>query len=234
LLNHLVHDAAFADAAVLVNEFGEVGIDHHLIACATERLVVLAGGCVCCAIREDLVGAIRHLCAQRERGEIPPFSRLVLETTRLADPVPVLATLRTAAPAAASLEVTGTVTRVDGVLGLRTLAEFPQAVKQVVTADTLLITKAELTRPEELEKLQRTVEALNPWAPVEDHRSRLTLIVRHLDGKMLERSLRTFHHLKIEEQGRQAHISAEKLVGAGGTVGGRPIRRPTAPKWIKG
>ena len=358
-LNHLVHDAAFADAAVLVNEFGEVGIDHDLITFATERLVVLAGGCVCCAIREDLAGAIRHLCAQREQGEIPAFSRLVLETTGLADPVPVLVTLHAAAPAAASLEVTGTITTVDGVLGLRTLAEFPQAVQQVVAADTLLITKADLARPEELETLQRTIEALNPWAPVmvmdlhtgnpalavgsrlvrapshdagstgwvgrsgahegehhgdhghgmpdvspagvhsvsfvfdepldwtafgiwltmllhrhgkdvlrvkgilqvtgasapvalhsvqhlvhppihleawpsEDHRSRLTCIVRHLDGKMLERSLRAFHHIKIEGQGRRGRASGEKLAGAGGTVGGRPMRRPTAPSWIKG
>jgi G3E family GTPase len=320
--------------------------------------VVLAGGCVCCAIREDLVGAIRQLCAQREQGEIPAFSRLVLETTGLADPVPVLVTLHAAAPAAASLEVTGTITTVDGVLGLRTLAEFPQAVQQVVAADTLLITKADLARPEELETLQRTIEALNPWAPVmvmdlhtdnparavgsrlvrapshdagstawmgrsahegepqgdhghgrpnvspagvrsvscvfdepldwtafgiwltmllhrhgkdvlrikgilqvagtsapvafhsvqhlvhpplhleawpsEDHRSRLTCIVRHLDGRVLERSLRAFQNLRLEAQVRRGNASGTKGAGAGGTGGGRPIRRPTAPSWIKG
>jgi G3E family GTPase len=359
LLNHLVHDAAFADAAVLVNEFGEVGIDHDLITFTTERIVVLAGGCVCCAIREDLAGAIRHLCAQREQGEIPAFSRLVLETSGLADPVPVLVTLHAAAPAAASLEVTGTITTVDGVLGLRTLAEFPQALKQVVAADTLLITKADLANPETLETLQRTIEALNPWAPVmvldlqtgnpapavgsclarapspdagsmawggrsgahwgepqgghahgmptmapvgvhsvsfvcdepldwtafdiwltmllhrhgedvlrvkgilqvtgvsspvvlhsvqhlvhppvhleawpsEDHRSRLTFIVRHLDGKVLERSLRAFNAMRIDALGRRGNASGTKGAGAGGTVGGRPIRRPTAPSWIKG
>jgi G3E family GTPase len=359
LLNHLVRDAAFANAAVLVNEFGEVSIDHDLIAVATERIVVLAGGCVCCAIREDLAGAIRHLCAQRAQGEIPAFSRLLLETTGLADPVPVLRTLHAAAPAASSLEVTGTITTVDGVLGLRTLAEFPQAVKQVVAADTLLITKADLASPEALETLQRTLAALNPWArvmvidlhtghpslavgsrhggapshdagsaawvgqsgahggephgghgpvtpdvspagvhsvsfvcdepldwtafgiwltmllhrhgedvlrvkgllqvtgvtspvalhsvqhlvhppihleawPSEDHRSRLTFIVRHLDGRVLERSLRAFQQIRIDAQGRQGNASGTKLAGAGGTVGGRPVRRPTAPSWIKG
>ena len=92
LLQRLLLSKAFADTAVLVNEFGEVGLDHHLLRRIDDDVVLLQSGCLCCTIRGDLSLAIRDLYARRESGELPPFRRLVIETTGLADPVPVLAT----------------------------------------------------------------------------------------------------------------------------------------------
>src|SRR5262245_56533392 len=95
LLQHLLRFPQLCDTAVLINEFGEIGLDHHLVLQIDENVVVLPNGCLCCSIRNDLGDAMRDLLAWRERGEVPPFARLVIETTGLADPVPILHTLLT-------------------------------------------------------------------------------------------------------------------------------------------
>ncbi len=93
LLNRLMKDPQFQNSAVLVNEFGEIPLDHELIAQSEERLIVLPGGCVCCALREDVEGALRQLFERRDAGEIPAFEQIIIETTGLADPIPLLMTL---------------------------------------------------------------------------------------------------------------------------------------------
>ncbi len=104
------------DTAVLINEFGEIGLDHELVEASEEDTVVLKGGCICCTIREDLASTIRHLADLRRTGKIKPFSRLVVETSGLADPVPVLVTLKSDPRITQHLEFKGTIVTVDGVL----------------------------------------------------------------------------------------------------------------------
>ena len=95
LLNRLLQDPAMAGAAVIINEFGDIGLDHLLIATPNENTVLLASGCICCTVRGDLVNTLRDLDAQRRKGDLPPFDRVLIETTGLADPVPIVQTVVT-------------------------------------------------------------------------------------------------------------------------------------------
>lgn len=335
-LGRLLKEPDFADTAVIVNEFGEVGIDHDLIAEAEDAMLVLPGGCVCCAFRSDIEVALRDLFAARDEGRIPPFRRLAIETTGLADPLPLIMTLHQNPLALERLTRPQIVTVVDGVLGAATLVAHPEAESQAVHADRILISKVDLASGDEREALRAALRGLNPWAAIEeadlreapvaalfdpvrarkpeenlanaagttlahgdvssvsftldapldwtgfgvwmtlllhrhgdkvlrakgllsvdglpgptvfqsaqhlvhppqhlpawpsdDRRTRLVFIVRALDGGMLKRSLLAFD--------RAARHAPEKLehylpAGGGGSIAGRPIRRPTAPRWIK-
>jgi G3E family GTPase len=166
LLNRLLSDPAFCDAAVLVNEFGEIGIDHDLITQSTERVVVLAGGCVCCSIREDVEGALRNLFKRRDSGDLPMFNGLVIETSGLADPVPLLLTLRRSGVAASRLQLATVVTTVDAVLGVTTMARYREATRQIAAADVLVLTKSDLVSGDVLDGVRKALETLNPWAVV--------------------------------------------------------------------
>lgn len=167
LLNHVLADAAFADTAVIVNEFGDIPIDHALVRKANENVVVLPGGCVCCRVAGDLVNALRELHFQRAADAIPPFRRAVIETTGLADPAPILATLIEMPVVAARYSLAGVVTTVDGEHGARTLDEHPQALKQAAIADRLVITKADLAPAAALDALAGRLATLNPGARIE-------------------------------------------------------------------
>jgi G3E family GTPase len=170
LLNALLKRPAFADAAVLINEFGEVGLDHLLVREAREELLVLASGCVCCSLRADLVAQLSQLLAQRERGEVPRFSRIVLETTGLADPVPVIQTLMKHPSLSEALYLDGVVCTVDAQHGVSTLAREPQARKQVSIADRLLLTKVDLCDHAQIARVRAALEALQPGAPIRHSR----------------------------------------------------------------
>ena len=171
LLNALLRRPQFADAAVLINEFGEIGIDHLLVREAREELVVLASGCVCCSLRKDLVEQLLGLLAQRERGEVPAFSRLVLETTGLADPVPIVQTLMKHPLLSEALYLDGIVCTVDAQLGAATLEREPEARKQVSIADRLLLTKLDLATPAQLASAEAALRALQPSAPIAHSRA---------------------------------------------------------------
>lgn len=164
LLNRVLADPRFADTAVIVNEFGEIPIDHALVRSASGDVVVLPAGCVCCRVAGDLVAALRDLHYKRAAGEVPAFRRAILETTGLADPAPLLATLVEMPLVAARYALSGVVTTVDGEHGERTLDEHPEAVKQVAVADRLVVTKADRTTPEGLAALEARLGALNPAA----------------------------------------------------------------------
>jgi G3E family GTPase len=166
LLNALLRQPAFADAAVLINEFGEVGIDHLLVREAREELVVLASGCVCCSLRADLVAQLSELLEQRERGTVPRFSRIVLETTGLADPVPVIQTLLKHPQLSEALYLDGIVCTVDAQHGAAALAREPEARKQVSIADLLLLTKVDLCDRAQIAQVHAALEALHPAAPI--------------------------------------------------------------------
>ena len=144
LLNFLLKDPFLADAAVIINEFGDVGIDHLLVERADENVIEMASGCLCCTIRGDLIDTIHDLLARRCRGEIKAFNRIVIETTGLADPAPVLHAVMSEPGLLAACRLEGVITVVDAFNGMATLDAHPEAVKQVAVADRIVLTKVDL------------------------------------------------------------------------------------------
>ncbi len=165
LLNRLIGTPAFARAAVVINEFGEIAIDHLLVDSPAEHLVVLDNGCICCSARGDLAGALRALGRERAEG-LPPFDRVLVETTGLADPVPLMETLCEDAHMVEHFRPQGVVTLVDAVNGAEQLAAYAEPAKQVAIADRLLLSKCDLASTRARETLQTRLRALNPGAAV--------------------------------------------------------------------
>jgi G3E family GTPase len=162
LLRRALVSTAFADTAVVINEIGEIAIDHHLVDFVEGSVLELPGGCLCCAVREDLARTLRSLLDRREAGEIRPFRRIVVETTGLADPAPILFTLGADPMLDHSLHLARVVTLVDAVSGARSLDRFAEAARQAALADILVITKTDLAPlgPE----LRRRLDAINDRA----------------------------------------------------------------------
>ena len=166
LISALLAHPDMGETAVLVNELGEVAIDHHLVRRVDERTVVMASGCVCCTLRGDLRDELRDLLARRSRGELAPFRRVVVETTGLADPAPVLSTLLSEPVLRHHYAVEAVVTTVDALTGADTLDRHPESVKQAAVADTLLVTKADAAAPAAVAALEARLRALNPLARI--------------------------------------------------------------------
>ena len=166
VLNHVLKQPGMAATAVIVNEFGEIGIDHLLVESATDDVVLLNSGCLCCTVRGDIVDTLLNLFVGRANGKVPHFRRVVIETTGLADPAPILHTLISDPLIAARYTLDGVVATVDAVNGSGTLDRQPEAVKQAAVADRLLLTKADLAKPAAAAALQARLAALNPSAPV--------------------------------------------------------------------
>lgn len=164
LLNHLLRQPEMAGTVVLMNEFGAVPIDHLLVERIDENLVLLESGCLCCTVRGDLVRVLRDLFMRRLRRELPALGRIVIETTGLADPAPVLFTLMQDFFIAERYRLDGVITVVDGVFGLSQLERQAEAVKQAAMADRLLLSKADQASPDVLEALSGRLRALNPGA----------------------------------------------------------------------
>lgn len=144
LLNFLLQDPFLANAAVIINEFGEVGIDHLLVEKSDENIVELSSGCLCCTIRGDLINTIYDLLARRGRGEIKAFDRILIETTGLADPAPVLHAVMSDDNLLRTCRLEGVITVVDAANGMATLDAHAEAVKQVAVADRIVLTKVDL------------------------------------------------------------------------------------------
>jgi G3E family GTPase len=167
LLNQLLREpGGMGECAVLVNELGEVGIDHLMVQELRENVVLLASGCLCCAVRGDLIDALRALFLDRLRGTVPAFRRVVIETTGFADPVPVVHTLMTDPLLLERYRLDGMVTTVDAVLGEGQLDAHAEAVKQAVVADRIVLTKLDLTDVAAPDRLRARLKALNPGATV--------------------------------------------------------------------
>jgi G3E family GTPase len=164
LLKRLLRQPDLADTAVLINEFGEVGLDHLLVEEVDEEIVLLKSGCVCCTIRGDLKEALTRLYGRRQRGEVPPFRRLVIETTGLADPAPILATLAADPMLRHHFRVGNVVTVVDAVAGLANLAAYPESLRQAAVADRLVVSKVDLADAIAVAALRAHLAALNPAA----------------------------------------------------------------------
>ena len=166
LLNRLLQDPAMAGAAVIINEFGEIGLDHLLIATPNENTVLLANGCICCTVQGDLVNTLRGLDKQRRQGDLPPFDRVLIETTGLADPVPIVQTVVTDEKLAPQYALDSVITLVDAVNGAAQLDQQPESRKQAAVADRLLITKTDIADPANVALLQERLAVLNPAAEV--------------------------------------------------------------------
>jgi G3E family GTPase len=159
LLSRLLAHPDMGETAVIVNELGEVAIDHHLLRRVDERTVLLKSGCVCCSLRGDLADELRDLLGRRERGEIPHFRRVVVETTGLADPAPILYTLLSEPVVKHHFRLERVIATVDAVNGLPA----PESVRQVAAADRLVVTKTDL--PQAVDVVP-ALEQLNPTADV--------------------------------------------------------------------
>jgi G3E family GTPase len=165
LLSKLLRQPALAETAVVINEFGEVGLDHHLVENAPEQTVLLDSGCLCCSIRGDLIDTLRSLFRRRVKGEVPPFKRVVIESTGLADPAPILQTLMSDPLLADRFRLDGVITTVDAVNGMNQLDRQFESVKQAAVADRLVLTKIDLVEPARLDALRARLRQLNPAAP---------------------------------------------------------------------
>jgi G3E family GTPase len=156
-----------AGTAVIVNEFGAVGIDDALLRASADEVTLLGNGCVCCVTRSDLQVALRNLVADRERGEIPRFGRVLIETSGLADPGPLLQTFSTDRALGGEFHVEVVLAVVDAVTGEATLARAPEARKQVILADRLVISKSDLADAASLARLREQLQELNPRAAID-------------------------------------------------------------------
>ncbi|SNB78355.1 GTPase, G3E family [Rhodoblastus acidophilus] len=172
LLNRLLRDPALAGAVVLINEFGEIGLDHLFVEKIDGDMVMLASGCVCCTVRGDLVDALEKLLRDRDNGRIRAFDRVIIETTGLADPAPVLHTLMSHPYFLMRFRLDGVVTLVDAVNGAATLRAHPEALKQAAIADRLVLSKTDMLDDDEKRRafaeLTHRLAEINPTARVLD------------------------------------------------------------------
>ncbi len=166
LLNALLKHRDMGETAVLVNEFGEIGLDHQLIEKIDEETVLLNAGCLCCTVRGDLARALRELSLKRVKGEVPPFTRVLIESTGLADPAPIIHTLMSDPILSIRFALDGIVTTVDAVHGEAQLDEHPEPVKQAAVADRIVMTKCDVATDEAIAALEKKLASLNPGAPV--------------------------------------------------------------------
>lgn len=164
LIRRLLRDPRMNRAAVIINEFGEVGIDHDLVQSSSESTALLSNGCLCCALRTDLQETMRSLFMDRRSGRVIDFERVFVETSGLADPIPVLHTLRTDGLLGAQYRLDAVITVVDAVNGLARLEDAPEAPRQAAVADRIVITKSDLVGEAELSVLEERLLAINPYA----------------------------------------------------------------------
>tara|TARA_R110002020_G_scaffold134895_3_gene301258 strand:- start:734 stop:1864 length:1131 start_codon:yes stop_codon:yes gene_type:complete len=164
LLNRILKDPATSDTAVIINEFGEVGIDNLLVESSGDTLVQLSNGCLCCTVRGELIDTLASLMDAMQTGRLTPIRRVVIETTGLADPAPVMQSVMGHPAMAQSFELDGVITVVDAVNGSSTLERHVEAVKQVAVADRLIVSKSGMATRQQLIDLHARLDRLNPRA----------------------------------------------------------------------
>jgi G3E family GTPase len=170
MLRHLLSEPEFSRTAVIINEFGEIGLDHELIEASEDSFIELMTGCLCCKVRSDLAQTLHDLLQRRDEGRCTQFERIVIETSGLADPAPILQTLMTDVAVAGRLVLAGVVTTVDAVNGVSTLTREEISRKQIAVADRIVLTKLDMEGAAQ-GALRGRVQALNAGAPmmIADH-----------------------------------------------------------------
>jgi G3E family GTPase len=166
LLNTLLKTPQFSNSAVLVNEFGDIGIDHTLVRQVADNVVILPDGCICCSIRGELITALHTLHLERVRGSIPSFDRLVIETTGLADPTGVPITLLKDSMAGAVYRMDGIITTADALFVAQSVKTTPETAKQIAMADVIVLTKQDQATPQQREVAEATLRTLAPETPI--------------------------------------------------------------------
>ena len=166
VLNRLLSDGRLADAAVIINEFGEIGLDHLFVTRSTENLILLNNGCLCCTVRGDLVQTLRELEMKVSSGELPRFRRVVIETTGLADPAPILHTLMVDPAVTPHWRLEGVIATVDAVNGAHTLVAHEEAMKQAAVADRILLTKSDIASTDQLTAAWHQLRSIAPGTPI--------------------------------------------------------------------
>jgi G3E family GTPase len=167
LVRHFLAQPEGRGTAVIINEFGAVGIDDALVRASTDDVTLLGNGCLCCTTRTDLQVALRRLVAERERGAVPRFERVLIETSGLADPGPILQTFATDRALGAEFFVEVVATVIDAAGGLAAIDGFPEARKQVILADRLIVSKADLCGPDGVVRLKAELMRLNGRASID-------------------------------------------------------------------
>jgi G3E family GTPase len=193
LLNRLLHDPALADTAVIINEFGEIGLDHLLVEQVDDDVVLLSTGCLCCTLRGDLVEALERLTRNLDNGRAT-FSRVIIETTGLADPAPIVHTTMAHKYLVMRYRLDGVIAMVDAVNGAATLERHPEAVKQAAIADRIVLTKTDLVGDAQvaaLPTLLLRLRALNPAAPILDAAKGEAVAERLLDCGLYDPATKT-------------------------------------------
>lgn len=172
LLNRILRDPALADTLVIINEFGEIGLDHLLVEKSDDGMLLLSSGCLCCTIRGDLVNTLEDLLKRIDNGRMKPFRRVVIETTGLADPAPILQTIMQHPYLAMRYRLDSVITLVDAVNGEATIETQDEALKQAAVADRIVLTKTDLldtaARRDSFARLKRRLAAINPGARLLD------------------------------------------------------------------
>lgn len=199
LLNRLLKDPEMADTAVIINEYGEVGIDHLLVESSGDALVELSNGCVCCTVRGELTDTLVYFREALADGRIKAMQRVVIETTGLADPAPVIQSIIGNPAISQDFSVDGVITLVDAVNGLSTLGHHEEARRQAAVADRLVFTKLKLASSEEVTELTDRIRALNPLAEIIDGDSALAAQYATLSAGLYDPAT------KIADVGRWLH-----------------------------
>jgi G3E family GTPase len=166
LLRMMLNDPRLSDAAVIINEFGEIGIDHLLVRQVDESVVLLPSGCLCCTVRADLASTLRELYLKRIRRKIPPFRRMLIETSGLADPAPILHTLVKDPLIAERFRLDGTIVTIDAVNAMDQLDRQAESVKQAALADRLVVTKTDIVECTALKPIIARLRRINASAPI--------------------------------------------------------------------
>ena len=162
LLSAFLKQKNMTNTAVIINEFGEVGLDHNLIETTDENIVELQNGCICCTIQQDLKTTLLDLIKKMERNTIPIFNRVVIETTGLADPVPIIHTLMTSLDLHRAYSIDGVITLVDAINGNSTYDKHEEAIKQTALADKIILSKTDLSKKTTIKSLKNRIKKINP------------------------------------------------------------------------
>lgn len=210
ILNHLINSNHMLGVALLINEFGQIGIDHDLVDSADESTVLLNSGCICCTIQEGVVDALKRLFDRAIAREIPALGRILIETTGIADPVPVIQTIMQHPFLRTRFFCEGVVTVVDATMQVQQFALFPEAIKQISSADKVLISKVDLVGANALSKIKDYINSLNPQVKLHEiHEGQIQLIDFWPQGVYSRNASDHFEHWF----GFQNYFSAQPSLG---------------------
>ncbi len=195
LLNQLLKDPSLSDTLVIINEFGEIGLDHLLVEKVDGDMLLMSSGCLCCTIRGDLVTTLEDLLRKRDNNRIKPFQRIIIETTGLADPVPVLQTIMMHPYLVLRYRLESIITLVDVINGTHTLDTHEEALKQAAVADRIVLTKSDLLprTSDTLTHLRMRLKQINPSARILDTQKGEAVAARLLDAALFDPSTKTMN-----------------------------------------